>query len=262
LTSALLLLFSAAGFAGVYVYSRPEILSALGAGHWVNALPWRRAALAAAREHPLEFASLSLALCNADGTPLSPPRDSFTDVEISKAGHLEWIASFKNELAGLEDRKEAVSAQFFDPNGSPVASSSAERVIGSNDNSASFSAVAVDFTGHPLGRYRVVLSSGDKRLAEREFYVTEDLVAKAAAEAAKAQTEAAKEKAEAEGARQKLKAEQAKIEESERAAAERVQVLAERKAREEENRQSDFHSAPRLASDPRKNANHANASGH
>jgi serine/threonine protein kinase len=178
-TTALLSLLGVAGFAGAYVYSRPETLSALGAGRWANILPWRHTALMRAREHPLEFSSLSLALCNVDGTPLSPPKESFTDVEIGKAGHLRWTASFRNELAGLEDRKDTVSAQFFDHNGSLVASSSAERVVGSNDKSASFSAVAADFTGHPLGRYRVVLTSGDKRLAEREFNVTEDLAAKA-----------------------------------------------------------------------------------
>lgn len=171
---------AAAGFASAYVYSAPEAAAQLRAGHLLNALPWRVSAFVRARRRPLKFSSLSLALRTTTGGPLSLPKQTFTNAELSKAGGLKWIATFKNQLAGWEDRKEKVSARFFNQDGALIADTSDEQTVSSNEQTVTFSGIAPDIAGPP-GTYRVVLSSGNESLGQQEFEITKHISAKAVA---------------------------------------------------------------------------------
>src|SRR5579885_1087337 len=165
----------AVGLSAIYVRSVPGAWTELRTGHFSNALPWRIYTLLSARAHPLKLASLSLAVCAPDGSRLGSSGPDFRDVELNETGHMKWSAIFDNQLAGFEDHKEIVSARFFDPNGSLIAESSDEQPINSNQRTATFSAITSGITGHPAGRYRIELSSGDKPLGQQEFYVREDI---------------------------------------------------------------------------------------
>ncbi|HTY55543.1 MAG TPA: hypothetical protein VMB26_10105, partial [Candidatus Binataceae bacterium] len=96
-----------------------------------------------------------------------------------------WNADFKNGLAGVEGRNEKIEAHFYDPNGLQIADSSADRFVGPSQTQADFKGVALipSLSDHPYGNYKVRLYLEDQMLAEQEFSVTEDLAAKAKAEA-------------------------------------------------------------------------------
>ena len=192
--AVVLLMLGSVAFGATYIYSSPVLQMQLGIKPLIDKLPWRHEELlAAAREHPLEFARMTLQLSTREGAPLSPPRASFTDAELSDARYLKWDATFTNHLSGLEGRSNKVEARFFDPNGLQVASTDVERFVGPNEKAVDFSGVALvpDLSDRPRGDYKVNLSLGDQTLAEQRFSITEDLASKARAAAAKAAREAA-----------------------------------------------------------------------
>jgi serine/threonine protein kinase len=200
------LLTGGLAFGATYVYSNPDLQDKFGVRQWIDSLPWKHQELIEqARQHPLDFQRLTLALSNRDGTPITPPQASFTDTQLNNTHYLQWTATFKNGLAGLEGRSNKVDAKFFDPGGVQIASSSASQFIGPGESSANFSGVALmpDLGNRPAGTYKVALYLGDQTLAEQSFTVTQDLAARARAateaEAAAfaARAEAAKREAEA-----------------------------------------------------------------
>ena len=102
-------------FGATYVYSDPMLQMRLGIKPLIDSLPWKHEELVAeARQHPLEFQQMSLMLSSREGTPVSEPKASFTDAEITNQKYLKWQATFKNDLEGLEGRTDEVEARFYD----------------------------------------------------------------------------------------------------------------------------------------------------
>ena len=178
-----------AAFAATYVYSSPQLQMRMGIKPLIDSLPWKHEELLAkAREHPLEFGRMTLRLSTRDGSPVSPPKTSFTDAELADARYLSWAADFSNKLAGLEGRTQKIEAHFYDPNGLQIASSSADRFVAPAQTQVNFKGVALvpSLGDRPLGNYKARLYLGDQVLGEQQFSVTQDLAAKARLEAEKA----------------------------------------------------------------------------
>lgn len=205
-----------AAFGATYVYNNPQLQQRLGVKSFIDSLPWKiQERLAKAQAHPLDFHRLTLQLSTRSGTPLSAPRATFTNVELSNNRYLQWTASFANRLAGLKGQDEKVEARFYSPSGLQIATSSASRFVGPGEQSAEFNGVALmpDLGSLPAGNYKVGLYVNDQLAAEQAFAVSQDMaaLAKAAADAAAEKT--------------REEAEQHK----EREAAERLAMLEERK---------------------------------
>lgn len=200
-------------FGATYVYSRPQLQEQLGIKALIDSLPWKHEELIArAREHPLEFQSMTLRLSTREGVPTSEPKASFTDTELTAARYLEWKATFKNALAGLEGSTDRVEARFFDPNGLQVAASDQRLFVGPSQSVVDFSGVALmpNMADKPPGSYRVALYLGDKLLAAQQFTVARDLAARADAAAAEAAA-AAKAEAASRAAEEKRRTEQKRL---------------------------------------------------
>ena len=192
-----LVVLAGAAFGGTYLYSSPDLQLRLGLKPMFDGLPWKHEELLAkARENPLEFSTMTLALSTREGTALAPPQAKFNDTDLTNARYLKWTATFKNLLAGLEGRDEKIEARFYDPNGLQIASSDTNIFVGPAQKTADFSGVALmpTMTDKPAGTYKVALYSNDKMLAQEGFIVNQDLSAKnAEAAAAAAAAAAAKE---------------------------------------------------------------------
>jgi len=187
-------LLGGAAFGATYVYSNPELQIRLGIKQMVDALPWKHEELLAkAREHPLEFEQVTLALSTREGVALGPPQASFTDTDITNARYLKWSAMFKNVLAGLEGRSDKVEARFYDPNGLQVASSSSDLFIAPAQKQAEFAGVALmpAMTDSSPGQYKIALYMDDEMLAEERFAIAQDMAARRKAEEAAAAAKAA-----------------------------------------------------------------------
>ena len=187
-----LMVLAGAAFGGTYLYSSPELQLRLGLKPLFDGLPWKHEELLAkAREHPLEFSQMTLALSTREGAALAPPQAKFNDTDLTNARYLKWTATFKNLLAGLEGRDEKVEARFYDPRGLQIASSNTNIFVGPAQTTADFSGVALmpTMTDKPAGTYKVALYSDDKMLAQEGFIVNQDVSARnamAASEAAAA----------------------------------------------------------------------------
>ena len=183
-------------FGATYVYSDPQLQIRLGVKGLIDGLPWKhQELLAKAKQHPLGFEQMTLALSTREGVPLGPPQSSFTDSDLTNARYLKWSATFKNTLAGLSGRADKVEARFYDPNGLQIASSDQEMYLGPAQKTADFSGVALmpTMTDKPPGSYKIALYMDDQMLAENQFSVTQDLTARRdAAAAAAAAANAAK----------------------------------------------------------------------
>ncbi len=189
-----LLLLGGAAFGGTYLYSNPELQLRLGLKPLFDGLPWKHEELLAkARENPLEFSSLTLALSTREGNALAPPQAQFNDTDLTNARYLKWTATFKNLLAGLDGRDDKIEARFYDPNGLQIASSDTDLYVGPAQKTADFSGVALmpTMTDKPPGTYKVALYSGDNMLSQESFIVNQDLSAKNAAAASAAAAAAA-----------------------------------------------------------------------
>jgi serine/threonine protein kinase len=176
------LVLAGIAFGATYVYSDPMLQLRLGIKPLIDSLPWKHEELLAeARQHPLEFQQMSVMLSSRDGTPVSAPKASFTDLEISNQKYLKWQATFKNDLHGLEGRNDNVEARFYDAGGHQIASSDQSLFVGPSQKTVDFSGVALmpDLTSRAAGAYRVALYLGDKYLAAQQFTVTQDLANKA-----------------------------------------------------------------------------------
>ncbi len=176
------LVLAGIAFGATYVYSDPALQLQLGIKSYIDSLPWKHEELVAeARQHPLEFQQLSLMLSSRDGDPVSGPKASFTDAEITNQKYMKWQATFKNDLEGLEGRTDEVEARFYDAAGAQLASSDQSLFVGPSQKTVDFSGVALmpDLTSHPAGPYKVALYLGDKYLAAQQFSVTQDLANKA-----------------------------------------------------------------------------------
>jgi serine/threonine protein kinase len=202
-----LIVLAGAAFGGTYLYSNPELQMRFGLKPLFDGLPWKHEELLAkARENPLEFSTMTLALSTREGNALAPPQAKFNDTDLTNARYLKWTASFKNLLAGLEGRDEKVEARFYDPNGLQIASSDTNIFVGPAQQTADFSGVALmpTMTDKPPGTYKVALYSDDKMLTQESFVVNQDVSAKnaaAASEAAAAAAAKAEERARDEEAR-------------------------------------------------------------
>ena len=192
-----LLVLAGAAFGGTYLYSSPELQQQLGVKPWFDKLPWKHEELLAkARENPLEFSAMTLALSTREGNALAPPQSQFKDTDLTNARYLKWTATFKNLLAGLEGRDEKIEARFYDPSGLQIASSDTNVFVGPAQTTADFTGVALmpTMTDKPPGTYKVALYSDDKMLSQESFIVNQDLSAKnAEAASAAAAAAAAKE---------------------------------------------------------------------
>src|SRR5258708_2265032 len=189
-----LCVFGGAAFGATYIYSNPELQLRLGIKPLIDRLPSRHEELLAkARENPLEFEQMTLALSTREGTALAPPQATFNDTDLTNARYLKWTASFKNLLAGLDGRDEKIEARFYDPNGLQIASSDTNQFIGPAQKTADFSGVALmpTMTDKPPGSYKVALYSDNKMLAQEGFRVSQDMNARAAAAASEAAAAAA-----------------------------------------------------------------------
>src|SRR6202167_2129677 len=189
-----LMVLAGAAFGGTYLYSNPALQQQLGLKPFFDGLPWKHEELLAkAREDPLEFSSMTLALSTREGTALGAPQAQFKDTDLTNARYLKWTASFKNLLAGLEGRDEKVEARFYDPNGLQIASSDTNIFVGPAQQTADFSGVALmpTMTDKPPGTYKVALYSDDKMLTQESFVVNQDVSAKNAAAASEAAAAAA-----------------------------------------------------------------------
>ncbi|MGA8643728.1 protein kinase domain-containing protein [Candidatus Binatus sp.] len=189
-----LLVLAGAAFGGTYLYSSPELQQQLGVKPWFDKLPWKHEELLAkARENPLEFSAMTLALSTREGNALAPPQSQFRDTDLTNARYLKWTATFKNLLAGLEGRDEKVEARFYDPAGLQIASSDTNVFVGPAQTTADFTGVALmpTMTDKPPGTYKVALYSDDKMLSQESFIVNQDLSAKNAAAASEAAAAAA-----------------------------------------------------------------------
>ncbi len=174
-------------FGATYVYSDPDLQARLGVKPFIDSLPWKHEELLAeARQTPLEFQQMFLMLSTREGTPVSSPKASFTDSEITSQRYMKWQATFKNGLVGLEGRDNRVEARFFDPNGLQIASSDQSLFVGPAQKTVDFAGVALmpDLTSRPSGSYKVALYLGDKYLAAEQFTITQDLASKAKGAAA------------------------------------------------------------------------------
>ncbi|HLX04390.1 MAG TPA: serine/threonine-protein kinase, partial [Candidatus Binatus sp.] len=139
-----LLVLAGAAFGGTYLYSSPELQQQLGVKPWFDKLPWKHEELLAkARENPLEFSAMTLALSTREGNALAPPQSQFKDTDLTNARYLKWTATFKNLLAGLEGRDEKVEARFYDPSGLQIASSDTNVFVGPAQTTADFTGVAL-----------------------------------------------------------------------------------------------------------------------
>jgi serine/threonine protein kinase len=189
-----LIVLAGAAFGGTYLYSNPELQMRLGLKPLFDGLPWKHEQLLAkARENPLEFSAMTLALSTREGTALGAPQSQFKDTELTNARYLKWTATFKNLLAGLEGRNEKVEARFYDPSGLQIASSDTNVFVGPAQQTADFSGVALmpTMTDKPAGTYKVALYSDDKMLSQESFIVNQDVGAKSAAAASEAAAAAA-----------------------------------------------------------------------
>src|SRR6266481_4705406 len=189
-----LIVLAGAAFGGTYLYSNPELQMRLGLKPLFDGLPWKhQELLAKARENPLEFSGMTLALSTREGNALAPPQSKFNDTDLTNARYLKWTATFKNLLAGLEGRNQKVEARFFDPNGLQIASSDTNVFVGPAQKTADFSGVALmpTMTDKPAGTYKVALYSDDKMLTQESFQVNQDLSARNAALASEAAAAAA-----------------------------------------------------------------------
>ena len=189
-----LIVLGGGAFGATYVYSSPELQIRLGIKPLIDSLPWKHEELVSqARENPLEFQQMTLALSTREGSAIAPPQATFKDTELTNARYLKWTARFKNLLAGLDGREEKLEARFFDPAGLQIASSDAQLFVGPAQKTADFSGVALmpTMTDKPAGSYRVALYSDDKLLAQQAFIVNQDTSAKTAAVAAEAAVAAA-----------------------------------------------------------------------
>ncbi len=189
-----LMVLAGAAFGGTYIYSSPELQLRLGLKPLFDGLPWKHEELLAnAREHPLEFSQMTLALSTREGTALAPPQAQFNDTDLTNARYLKWTATFKNLLAGLEGRDENVEARFYDPSGLQIASSDTNVFVGPAQKTADFSGVALmpTMTDKAPGTYKVALYSDDKMLAQEGFIVNQDVSARNAAAASEAAAAAA-----------------------------------------------------------------------
>jgi serine/threonine protein kinase len=178
-----LTLLGGAAFGATYVYNDPALQRQLGITEYINNLPWKhQELLAKAREHPLDFESMSIQLSTRSGEAVSEPKSSFTDSELSANRYLKWQASFKNQLAGLESQDNRIDARIYDPRGVQVASSGDQRFVSPLQAAAHFSGVAMlpDTSNIATGKYEIALYSGDTLLGQQQFSVAEDLAAKAA----------------------------------------------------------------------------------
>jgi hypothetical protein len=187
-------ILGATAFGATYLYSDPALQDKYGLKPLFDSLPWKHEELVAqAREHPLEFETVTLALSTREGSDLSPPKTSFLDSEIANDQYLKWKASFKNGLAGIEGRTDKVEARFFDPDGTQIASSEANRFVGPDDKTVDFAAVALipNINQYPKGSYKVGLFLGDQRLAEQTFSINLDTAAQAKAAAEREAADAA-----------------------------------------------------------------------
>ncbi len=192
--ASLMVVMASAAFSAISIWRDPQLQARLGIQPFINSLPWRRAELIAqAREHPLQFQHLTIALSTRAGDALGPPRANFTDSELTTNPYIKWSAAFDNALAGLDHQDGRVEARFFDPSGAQIARSSDQRFIGEQQAAIDFSGVALIGGSGAIksGDYRIALYSDDQPLGEQRFTVTEDLAAKAAAIRAKAEADAA-----------------------------------------------------------------------
>src|SRR6202040_2568789 len=192
-----LLVLGGAAFGGTYLYSSPELQQRLGLKPFFDKLPWKHEELLAkARENPLEFSNMTLALLTRQGNALAPPQSQFKDTDLTNARYLKRTASFKNLLAGLEGRNEKVEARFYDPSGLQIASSGTNIFVGPAQTTADFTGVALmpTMTDKQPGTYKVALYSDNKMLTQESFIVNQDVSAKnAEAATAAAAAAAAKE---------------------------------------------------------------------
>jgi len=189
-----LMVLAGAAFGGTYIYSSPELQLRLGLKPLFDGLPWKHEELLAkAREHPLEFSQMTLALSTREGAALAPPQAQFNDTDLTNARYLKWTATFKNLLAGLEGRDEKVEARFYDPSGLQIASSDTNIFVGPAQKTADFTGVALmpTMTDKAPGTYKVALYSDDKMLAQEAFIVNHDVSARNAAAASEAAAAAA-----------------------------------------------------------------------
>ena len=178
------LVLAGIAFGATYVYSDPMLQMRLGIKPLIDSLPWKHEELVAeARQHPLEFQQLTIMLSSREGTPVSDPKSSFTDAEISNQKYLKWQATFKNGLAGLEGRTDSLEARFYDTSGAQIASSDQSLFVGPSQSTVDFSGVALmpDLTSRSAGAYKVALYLDNKYLAAQQFTVTQDLANKAKA---------------------------------------------------------------------------------
>jgi len=189
-----LMVLAGAAFGGTYIYSSPELQLRLGLKPLFDGLPWKHEELLAkAREHPLEFSQMTLALSTREGAALAPPQAQFNDTDLTNARYLKWTATFKNLLAGIEGRDEKVEARFYDPSGLQIASSDTNIFVGPAQKTADFTGVALmpTMTDKAPGTYKVALYSDDKMLAQEAFIVNQDVSARNAAAASEAAAAAA-----------------------------------------------------------------------
>jgi hypothetical protein len=187
-------------FGATYVYNDLELQRQLGITEYINQLPWKHDELVAkARAHSLDFKAMSIALSTRSGEPVSAPRSSFTDTELSANRYLKWQGYFKNELAGLDSQEGRIVARIFDPKGVQVASSEDQRFVAPGQTAVDFSGVAMmpDASNIAIGNYKIALYSGDQLLGQQQFSVSEDLAARVAAARANAEAAAATRAAEA-----------------------------------------------------------------
>jgi serine/threonine protein kinase len=178
------LILAGIAFGATYVYSDPMLQMRLGIKPLIDSLPWKHEELVAeARQHPLEFQQLQIMLSSREGTPVSDPKSSFTDAEITNQKYLKWQATFKNGLQGLEGRTDSLEARFYDAGGAQIASSDQSLFVGPSQPTVDFSGVALmpDLTARSAGAYKVALYLDNKYLAAQQFTVTQDLANKASA---------------------------------------------------------------------------------
>ncbi len=176
------LVLAGIAFGATYVYSDPMLQIRFGIKPLIDSLPWKHEELLAeARQHPLEFQQMSIMLSSRDGTPISTPKASFTDAEISNQKYLKWQATFRNGLAGLEGRNDSVEARFYDASGHQISTSDQSLFVGPSQKTVDFAGVALmpDLTSRASGAYKVALYLDDKYLAAQQFSVTQDLANKA-----------------------------------------------------------------------------------
>ena len=165
-------------FGATYIYNNPQLQQQLGVKSFVDSLPWKvEERMDAAEAHPLDFQRMTLLLSTRSGTPLSSPRASFTNIELSNNRYLQWNVSFVNRLAGLKGQDEKIEARFYSPSGLQIASSDASRFVGPGEKTADFSGVALmpDLSALPVGTYKVGIYANDQAVAEQAFTVSQDL---------------------------------------------------------------------------------------